>query len=77
MTITNNNLIKILFIDFQGYFFGTDKELFNNMLSLPLGQMYLSSFLKERLNCKVKIIKSLVDFKTKEELLILIKNESV
>lgn len=76
MTITNNNLIKILFIDFQGYFSGTDKELFNNMLSLPLGQMYLSSFLKERLNCKVKIIKSLVDFKTKEELLILIKNEN-
>ncbi len=62
------NCIKLLLIDFQGYSADNDSKLYDNLISLPLGPMYLSSYIKNYMkNCEIRVIKSLVDFKSEDE----------
>ena len=60
--------VRLLLVDFQDYNRDTAFNLYNNLISLPLGLMYLSSYIKTHIdNCEIRIIKSLVDFKSEDE----------
>lgn len=64
---------RILLFDYVGELFSNDQKAENSQLVLPIGLMYLSSYLKSKLdNLQIKMIKSYVDFQGDDELLALI-----
>jgi radical SAM superfamily enzyme YgiQ (UPF0313 family) len=61
---------RILLLDYVGELFSRDQKAENSQLVLPIGLMYLSSYLKSKISdVEVKLIKSYVDFNGDEELL--------
>lgn len=67
------NNIKVFLIDFQANIFSNSHDEKSNQVVLPIGLMYLSSWLKSNLkNVEVKLAKSYVDFRNRDELLSII-----
>ncbi|MCX7746875.1 MAG: B12-binding domain-containing radical SAM protein [Clostridia bacterium] len=61
---------KIILIDLQGRLFANLQDIKNNQIVLPIGLMYLSSYLKSKLkDVEIRIVKSFVDFQSIEDLL--------
>jgi radical SAM superfamily enzyme YgiQ (UPF0313 family) len=66
-------MVRVLLLDYVGELFSRDQKAENSQLVLPIGLMYLSSYLKERRpDVTVRLIKSYVDFRGDDELLALV-----
>jgi len=66
---------KILLLDYVGELFSNNQKAENSQLVLPIGLMYLSSYLKSRMSgIEIRLIKSYVDFQGDDELLALIED---
>ncbi len=70
----NNDALKILLIDLS-QFYSNDSDILYDVVEPPLGLMYISTYLKNKLGKQVecKIIKSRVDFDSNLELKRIIK----
>jgi len=67
------NDIRVFLIDFQANVFSNSHDEESNQVVLPIGLMYLSSWLKSNLkNVEVKLAKSFIDFRNAHELLSII-----
>ena len=65
-----NSSKNILLIDLQARLFSQIQKKESNQIVLPIGPLYLSSYLKKRIRgLRIKLLKSFVDFEEKEELL--------
>ena len=65
--------IKVFLIDFQANIFSSSHEEKSNQVVLPIGLMYLSAWLKSKMNnIEMKLVKSNIDFGSVHELLSII-----
>lgn len=66
---------RILLLDYVGELFSTNEIAENSQLVLPVGLMYLSSYLKSKLdNLEVRLIKTYVDYTSDDELMDIVRD---
>lgn len=64
---------KVLLLDYVGELFSNNQKAENSQLVLPIGLMYLSSYVKSKLQgVTVRLVKSYVDFTGDDELLAIV-----
>ncbi|OOM76968.1 tyrocidine synthase 3 [Clostridium puniceum] len=68
--------VKILFLDLTQYFSKDSENMMYDVVEVPLGQLYVMSYLKEKYGDAVdgKVLKSRIDFNSYKELLKFIKD---